>query len=134
MTPVREPHAMISGMDPVLRPDAFVFVTSDDPALCQHAIASFREDEGQSLILPEGIARQAGLPCDLPMAWITLRVVSALDGVGLTAAVSTVLAEAGIACNVVAGRHHDHLFVPKDRAQEAVALLRERAAAEGRAS
>lgn len=55
--------------------------------------------------------------------WITLRVHSALEAVGLTAAVAQELATAGLSCNVVAGFHHDHLFVPHGRAQEAVALL-----------
>jgi hypothetical protein len=48
--------------------------------------------------------------------------------VGLTAAVATVLAEAGIACNMVAGHHHDHAFVPDDRVDEAVSLLQRLAA------
>jgi hypothetical protein len=55
--------------------------------------------------------------------WITLRVTSALDAVGLTAAVAGELAQAGLSCNVIAGYHHDHLFVPYDRAPSAVAVL-----------
>ena len=50
--------------------------------------------------------------------------VGELDAVGLTAAVSGKLAERGLAVNVVAGFYHDHLFVPQDRVQEAVAALR----------
>jgi hypothetical protein len=47
------------------------------------------------------------------MACLTLRVHSALDGVGLTAAVASALAEIGIPCNMVAAFHHDHAFVPE---------------------
>ena len=50
---------------------------------------------------------------------------SALDAVGLTAAVSRALADAGLSCNVLAGLHHDHLLVPAGRAEEALAVLRE---------
>ncbi|MDX2193026.1 MAG: hypothetical protein NW201_06710 [Gemmatimonadales bacterium] len=32
--------------------------------------------------------------------------------------------EAGIRCNVVAGTRHDHLFVPADRATDAMEVLR----------
>ena len=58
------------------------------------------------------------------MRQVTLGVFSALDGVGLTAAVAGALAERGIACNVVAALRHDHAFVPEARAEEAVEALR----------
>ncbi len=56
-------------------------------------------------------------------AWITLTVHSSLEAVGLTAAVANTLASAGIACNVLAGFHHDHLLVPIDRVDDAMAAL-----------
>lgn len=116
--PVRDRAAMIAGMSPVLDGTTWVFVQSQDPALVAQALGTFRETEGLTLILPE--AANAG---GLPMARITLQVHSALDGVGLTAAVSGALARADIPCNVVAAFHHDHLFVPEDRAGEAMAIL-----------
>jgi uncharacterized protein len=88
-------------------------------------IATFRESEGVTLIVEETRARAAGLPLLLRAAWLTLGVDSALDAVGLTAAVATALADAGIACNVVAAAHHDHLFVPVERADAALAALRQ---------
>lgn len=48
---------------------------------------------------------------------------SAPDALGLTAAVSPALTDAGTSCKVVAGFHHDHLFVPHDRAAVAVTVL-----------
>ncbi len=120
--PVKDTHAMISGMAPVLDGTEYHFCTGPD-ALIEHAIASFREDEGLSLILPDAVARAEGVVTDLPMKRITLTVHSALDGVGLTAAVATVLAQNGIACNMVAGFRHDHAFVPAADAQRALALL-----------
>lgn len=122
MTPIHDTAAMIAGMAPMRRPGAWVFVTSDDPALRAAAIATIREPEGLSLIVPAELA-----PGGIEMAQITLEVHSALDGVGLTAAVATALAEAGIPCNMVAGHHHDHAFVPADRAGEALDILRARA-------
>jgi uncharacterized protein len=65
------------------------------------------------------------LPYTYIAAMITLRVHSSLDAVGLTAAVARQLATGGISCNVVAGYFHDHLFVPIDKADLAVNLLRD---------
>lgn len=86
-------------------------------------IATVREDEGLTLVLRQEAADGAGLAYDAPMAWITLRVHSALEAVGMTAAFSAALTAAGIGCNVVAGFHHDHIFVPLARGEEARALL-----------
>lgn len=128
MPPIRDRFAMISGMDPALMPGHFHFCTLSDPALIAaamtDALATFHEAEGLSLILPEVAARTLGLPLVGPMRQITLQVLSALDGVGLTAAVASVLADHGIACNMVAAFHHDHAFVPAADAERAVGLLR----------
>ncbi|MFP4404433.1 ACT domain-containing protein [Rhodosalinus sp.] len=128
--PVRDTAAMIAGMAPVLRQGRFAFVETQDAALLARAFAVVREDEGTTAILPVAVAADAGLDTSLPMACITLTVQSALDGVGLTAAVSQALAAAGIPCNVVAGARHDHLFVPAARAEAALSLLQRRAAPE----
>ena len=130
--PVRDRKAMIEGMNPVLQPGRFHFCTTADrdiaAALSGEARGMFREAEGMSLILPEVVAKDHGFDLDQPMRCITLTVHSALDGVGLTAAVSTALAGAGCPCNMVAAYHHDHAFVPADRAEEALAMLAARAA------
>ncbi|WP_308916726.1 ACT domain-containing protein [Jannaschia sp. LMIT008] len=122
MATVRDTGAMIAGMDPVLDLREYVFTT--DPPDLDAAIATIREDEGLSAIVPF-----AG--SGVPMRRITLRVASDLEGVGLTAAVATALTDAGIACNMVAGHHHDHAFVPSRDADRALAVLHARAAAGG---
>jgi hypothetical protein len=123
--PVSDRLGMISGMTPVLLPDTYVFATIlgvSSPASAE-AIATLREAEGLSLILPIGAAKAHGFDTSQPMRCITLNVYSALDGVGLTAAVARALADQGIACNMVAGFHHDHAFVPAGRADDAVQTL-----------
>lgn len=120
---VTDGAAMVAGMDPVLMPGDYCFCTLDGPPP-PSALATFHEEEGLSVLLPVAEAAALGLPVDMPMRRITLRVYSALDGVGLTAAVAGALAARGIACNMIAARLHDHVFVPADRADEAVAVLR----------
>jgi hypothetical protein len=125
--PAGERHltALLAGLSPRLHDGAFVFttVTGAAPAAADPVVV-VDEDEGRTLVVRKELADELGLPYSFAAAWITLQVHSALDAVGLTAAVSRALTEAGISANVVAGFHHDHLFVPCDRAGEAVDVLR----------
>ena len=88
-------------------------------------VAVVAEDEGFTVVEAADQADAAGLDAErgFVAGRVTLRVHSDLAAVGLTAHVSRVLAEAGISANVVAGRFHDHLFVPFDRLDEALGLL-----------
>jgi uncharacterized protein len=123
MSGERDLQRLIFAMDPELRPGAWVFTTGVGvPAGCT-PLVTVREDEGVTVVLEREEADRLGLAYDHVAALITLRVHSALDAVGLTAFVAGRLAEAGMSCNVVAGYHHDHLFVPFDRGAEAVAVL-----------
>ncbi|MCX4911713.1 ACT domain-containing protein [Streptomyces sp. NBC_00878] len=125
MNAERDLGRLLSGMAPVLHPGRFVFTTipgtTAPPGLSP--VVTVVEDEGLTLVVQQEEADAARLTYDYVAGWITLRIHSALDAVGLTAAVAQALAEAGLSCNVVAGFHHDHLFVPHERAAEAVALL-----------
>lgn len=128
MQRVVDTKAMISGMSPELVLGAVVFFTlpADDPrlpSLIAKSLSMFQEAEGVSLILPVTVMKAEGLPETAPMAQITLNVFSSLEGVGLTAAVAVALADAGIACNMVAAFHHDHAFVPFERADDALKIL-----------
>ena len=120
---------MLATLSPKLQDETYLFVTLAGGQLpdgaVQSAIGWFRETEGISLILPRNAALSLGCANGSPMRQITLQVYSSLDGVGLTAAVAGRLAEHGIACNMVAAFHHDHIFIPADRAEEALALLQE---------
>lgn len=114
-------------MTPNLVPGDFVFATSDDAGCIAKAMplawATLREAEGMSFILRPDAAQELWFDASEPFRCVTLEVFSSLEGVGLTAAVAQALAVQGIACNMVAGFHHDHAFVPAQRAQEAFELL-----------
>ena len=117
---------LLRSMQPELNGGIYVY-TVLPPAVAidmAQVLATFREAEGLTAILPEAAARAAGLPILFRCAWITLTVDSALDAVGFTAAFSRALGDAGISCNVVAAAHHDHLFVPFERAAHALDCLR----------
>ncbi|MEE2940224.1 MAG: ACT domain-containing protein [Planctomycetota bacterium] len=86
-------------------------------------VATMREAEGLTLVLPLERAQAAGLEVLHEAAWITLETATALDAVGLTARFAAALAAAGISCNVIAGASHDHVFVGVARAEEARRIL-----------
>ena len=90
------------------------FERSSETVLPDDGFALIREAEGMTLVRPgEGWAR------------ITLGVHSSLEAVGLAARISAALAERGISANIVAALHHDHVFVPWTRRDEALLALRE---------
>ena len=121
---VKETQAMIAGMTPIIVPGDWVFcAVTGAGTIPADAFAVIQEAEGTTLILPEATAKTGGYPCSGVMQLITLQVNSDLEGVGLTAAVATALATRNIPCNVVAGYHHDHIFVPKTQAGIAYAAL-----------
>lgn len=125
MTGERDLRTLLRGMRPELNPGRYVFTTRECGQVPSGVtpVVTVSEPEGLTLVLPEHQAVASRLPYDFVAGWITLRVHSALDAVGLTAAVSLALTDAGVSCNVVAGHHHDHLFVPYERAGEAVGVL-----------
>lgn len=123
---------LLASLSPRLNPGRFVFCSVPQPTVVQVAAAlgSFRDAEGTTLILTREEAERLGLTYDYLAAWITLEVHSSLAAVGLTAAFAKALAGEGISCNVIAGFHHDHLFVAEADAERALARL-QRLAAEG---
>jgi hypothetical protein len=116
-------------LQPSLLPGDFVFCTAanlqyGDLAELQ-PIASYQEEEGLTLVVDKQAADDAGLAYDSVFNCITLLVHSSLGAVGLTAAVSGKLAANGISANIIAAYHHDHVFVPKEKAQMALQILTE---------
>jgi uncharacterized protein len=120
----RDLDALLATIDVERRPGIFAVVTGDHPGFAAVAAASVSESEGMTWVVPVDAAQAAGIDVDFVAAWLTLTVHSALDAVGLTAAFSRVLADSGIPCNVLAGFHHDHLLVPVDRVDDAIARIR----------
>ena len=126
MTGERDLEVLLRRASPRRNDGEYVF-TRLDPGVEVPAganpVVTVAEREGLTLVLPRAEADELGLTYAFVAAWITLDVHSALEAVGLTAAFSRALADAGIPANVVAGSTHDHLFVPVARAADAVRAL-----------
>ena len=118
---------LLRAMRPDLDLAPFVFITTNAEraqALWADAVALIREAEGITVILTHEAAQRSGVGPEPKWARITLTVHSALSAVGFMAAISARLAAAGLSLNPLAGYFHDHLFVPWERREEALTILR----------
>lgn len=116
---------MLRSLKAERRPGVFTYVAvpTPTPGMLAAAHATVNEGELTTVVLPVQSAERAGLPIVVELAWLTLTVQSSLEAVGLTAAVSARLADDEIPCNVLAGYRHDHILVPVDRVDGAVAAI-----------
>ena len=151
---------LLSTLSITLHPEIYVFATLpssafDSPSVFpipfSDILLLFREPSTSSTAQPHSasgietitlILRQAtltqhpdhGIEYTYPCRMLTCNVHSSLPAVGFMATLSVKLAERSISVNPVAGYFHDHLFIPVERAEEAVEVLqgvREDAAREG---
>lgn len=125
MAAVSDLALLLRSMEPVLHDGVYAYAAlpADHDLTGLPLIAMMREPEGVTVVVAEADAERAQLPVVFRAAWISLTVHSDLQAVGLTAAFATALGDAGISCNVVAGVYHDHLFVPVERAADALRAL-----------
>ncbi|PMM43788.1 ACT domain-containing protein [Vibrio breoganii] len=128
MSGIKELDQLLKSMKPHLQEEEFVFCTVEGKLsdyIELNPVGTFIEPEGLTLVLERRIAEQKQLPFDGAFRMITLTVHSSLEAVGLTAVVSTKLAEKGISANVIAAYYHDHIFVPAAKAELALQALNE---------
>ena len=117
---------LLKSMKPLLHNGEYVFCVVENPATISpnDIIMLFKEEEGYTIIIEKVMADNLGLSYTFISSWISLSVHSSLQAVGLTAAFSKALADKGISCNVVAGYHHDHIFVSREDAEPAIKALK----------
>jgi len=124
--PVSDLAELLRTLRPVLNDGNYVFAVlpHDAEISALEPLATFRENEGVTVVVEEERAQLAGLRVLFRAAWITLTVHSDLQAVGLTAAVAGALTRSSISCNIIAAAHHDHVFVPAESARAALEALR----------
>ena len=120
-------NILLRTLKPSLNKGNYVFISVRD---IQHIsrdniLFEFKEKEGITIILEQAKADELNFKYEFVASWITLTVHSALDAVGLTAAVSTALTKHNISCNVVAAYYHDHIFVSTKDTKKAMEVLSE---------
>ena len=120
-------NKLLSSMSPKLLDDEYVFCSVENGQygdfIDLSPLATYMEAEGLTLVVTKDNADKAELEYESVFKCITLLIHSSLEAVGLTAAVSTKLAENGISANVVAAYYHDHIFVQSVKAELALDAL-----------
>ncbi|MCP3867708.1 MAG: ACT domain-containing protein [Gammaproteobacteria bacterium] len=127
MTGEKNLGKLLATLSPMLIEGEFVFCSFENARYGDYAelepIASVSESEGLTVVISRAQADQNNLNYTLVFRGISLKVHSSLEAVGLTAALSTRLAEHGISANVIAGYYHDHVFVQSELAEKAIQAL-----------
>ena len=117
----------LKNLNAVLLEDEYVFCTFLSSIYGDHnklnPIASFNEKEGLTLVVKKEIAKFNNLEFKGTFKCISLNLISSLTSVGLTALISKALADNEISANIYAGYYHDHIFVPLEKASDALKLL-----------
>lgn len=112
-----EPHLFAEPYGYVVLPTGEAMPTGLVP------LATIAEQEGLTIVAAADNLARAGKAAEPLWARISLTIHSDLSAVGLTAAFAAVLADRGISANVIAGFYHDHIFVPWERREDALAAL-----------
>lgn len=121
-------ETLLRNIQPVLHSAEYVFLTTNltmEKAVKYNPVGLFAEPEGLTILIeaPPPSSLTSGSEVGPRFRMITLSVHSSLEAVGFMAAVAGKLADAGISVNPVAGYFHDHLFVPTERATDAISVI-----------
>ena len=118
---------ILGNLKPRILEGSFVFTTSNDEL--DHLmktfkpIATFREEEGITLVISKDEADKFNIKYDSLFCCISLGVHSNLNSYGLISSISSELTKKKISSNVFSGFYHDHIFVQADLADTAIQVI-----------
>ncbi len=127
MVGISDLKVLLGSMNPELIDCEYIFSTISEKDLSLLRIKPlllFRENEGITIIVKKEDADNSSIPYDTLWSLITLNVHSDLQAVGFLAVITKELAKEKISVNVVSAFYHDHLFVPVNKAEKAMEVLK----------
>ncbi|MFX0207851.1 MAG: ACT domain-containing protein [Candidatus Hodarchaeota archaeon] len=128
MSGISNLKTLLKLMKPKIMDCEFIFCTISETHFSELNITPllmFTEEEGITLIVKKKIAENYSIPYSGVWAWIILTVHSNLSAVGFLSVITDTFAKSGISVNIVSAYYHDHLFVPIEKANQAMRLLEE---------
>ena len=118
---------ILESIDPYLVDESFIFMTTDQSlssiSNTLNPIASFKEKEGLSIVITQATADKNAITYDSVFSCISLGVHSSLESYGLISTISKELTQNNISTNIFSGYYHDHIFVQRDKAHEALEII-----------
>ena len=118
---------MYKRQDPHLVDESFIFMTTDQSlssiSNTLNPIASFKENEGLSIVITQATADKNAITYDSVFSCISLGVHSSLESYGLISTISRELTQNNISTNVFSGYYHDHIFVQSEKADKALEII-----------
>ena len=118
---------ILGNLKPRILEGSFVFTTSNDELVhlmkTFKPIATFREEEGITLVISKDEADKFNIKYDSSFRCISLGVHSSLNSYGLISSISSELTKKKISSNVFSGFYHDHIFVQADLADTAIQVI-----------
>jgi hypothetical protein len=118
---------ILESIDPYLVDESFIFMTTDQSlssiSNTLNPIASFKENEGLSIVITQATADKNAITYDSVFSCISLGVHSSLESYGLISTISGELTQNNISTNVFSGYYHDHIFVQSEKADKALEII-----------
>jgi hypothetical protein len=118
---------ILESIDPYLVDESFIFMTTDQSlssiSNTLNPIASFKENEGLSIVITQATADKNAITYDSVFSCISLGVHSSLESYGLISTISRELTQNNISTNVFSGYYHDHIFVQSGKADKALKII-----------
>ena len=118
---------ILGNLKPRILEGSFVFTTSNDELVhlmkTFKPIATFREEEGITLVISKDEADKFNIKYDSLFRCISLGVHSSLNSYGLISSISSELTKKKISSNVFSGFYHDHIFVQADLVDTALQVI-----------
>ena len=118
---------ILESIDPYLVDESFIFMTTDQSlssiSNTLNPIASFKENEGLSIVITQATADKNAITYDSVFSCISLGVHSSLESYGLISTISRELTQNNISTNVFSGYYHDHIFVQSSKAHQALEII-----------